>query len=87
MLAIVACAPFAIGSLHEYATLCGSLVAYSVSTVICWAMSVGRRERFDFAVIAQRTGDFDDGAEAPVPDRAAGTSDTDVAPEPAANTK
>ncbi|GAA3978817.1 sodium:solute symporter family protein [Streptomyces marokkonensis] len=64
-------APFAIGSLHEYATLCGSLVAYSVSTIICWAMSVRRREGFDFAVIAQRTGDFDDapaaatGADAP----------------------
>lgn len=60
VVAIVVTAPFAVGSLHEYATLCGSLVAYSVSTIICWAMSVRRRDGFDFAVIAQRTGDFDD---------------------------
>ncbi|KAF4408799.1 sodium:solute symporter family protein [Streptomyces lycii] len=64
VLATLVSAPFAIGSLHEYATLCGSLVAYSVSTVICWAMSAGQKERFDFAVIAQRTGDFDDGSAA-----------------------
>ncbi|WP_107401944.1 sodium:solute symporter family protein [Streptomyces oceani] len=63
-LAVVLTAPFAIGSLHEYATLSGSLVAYSVSTVVCWAMSVGNNERFDFAVIAERTGDFDDGSAA-----------------------
>ncbi|MBU6532913.1 sodium:solute symporter family protein [Streptomyces mayonensis] len=75
VVAIVATAPFAIGSLHEYATLCGSLVAYSVSTVICWAMSVRRREGFDFAVIAQRTGDFDDGPEAAAAGTGAGTSD------------
>ncbi|MFE9926077.1 sodium:solute symporter family protein [Streptomyces sp. NPDC005774] len=81
VLAVLASAPFAIGSLHEYATLCGSLVAYSVSTVICWAMSVRNREGFDFAVIAQRTGDFDDGdaaeataGEAPgIPSRGKGT--------------
>lgn len=71
--AVVASAPFALGSLHEYATLCGSLVAYSVSTVICWAMSVGQRERFDFAVIARRTGDFDEGGSAePARDQEAG---------------
>lgn len=62
--AVVVSAPFAIGSLHEYATLCGSLVAYSVSTVICWAMSVRRREGFDFGLIARRTGDFDGGSSA-----------------------
>lgn len=76
--AVVVSAPFAIGSLHEYATLCGSLVAYSVSTVICWAMSVRRREGFDFGLIAQRTGDFDGEARVPSP---AGDADGD--PEPA----
>ncbi|MFC8875834.1 sodium:solute symporter family protein [Streptomyces ardesiacus] len=70
--AVVATAPFAVGSLHEYATLCGSLVAYSVSTVICWAMSVRQSEGFDFAVIARRTGDFDSG-----PTAAADTDGTD----------
>ncbi|WP_037842327.1 sodium:solute symporter family transporter [Streptomyces sp. NRRL WC-3549] len=92
VLAVVVTAPFAIGTLHEYATLCGSLVAYSVSTVICWAMSVNRRDGFDFAVIAQRTGDFDDGSAtgAPatgteVPGQADGPGSSD-APEPAATT-
>ncbi|MCW8215849.1 MULTISPECIES: sodium:solute symporter family protein [Streptomyces] len=98
VLAVVVSAPFAIGSLHEYATLCGSLVAYSVSTVICWAMSVRRRDGFDFALIAQRTGDFDDGSATDtaaagadgangdgVPHQADGTG-SDDAPEPATTT-
>ncbi|WP_308405595.1 sodium:solute symporter family protein [Streptomyces tardus] len=59
-LAALASAPFAIGSLHEYATLCGSLVAYSVSTIVCWSMSVRREDSFDFALLSQRTGDFDE---------------------------
>ncbi|MFC8831865.1 sodium:solute symporter family protein [Streptomyces griseoincarnatus] len=81
--AVVVSAPFALGSLHEYATLCGSLVAYSVSTVVCWAMSVRRREGFDFSLIARRTGDFDQGpqtAEAPAP------PDAPDAPAPAGTT-
>ncbi|NYD58070.1 Na+/proline symporter [Nocardioides marinisabuli] len=59
VLAMVVSAPFVIGFLHDYATLSGSLVAYAVSTVVCWAMSVGQEERFDFAHIAEATGDFD----------------------------
>ncbi len=95
VVAILASAPFAIGALHEYATLSGSLVAYSVSTIVCWSMSVRQGKDFDFAVIAQRTGDFDDGSTtataAPVPagngaavpaGRAAEDGDSD--PEPAA---
>ncbi|WP_258015946.1 sodium:solute symporter family protein [Streptomyces sp. AJS327] len=92
--ATVVSAPFAIGSLHEYATLSGSLVAYSVSTILCWAMSVRQREEFDFAVIAQRTGDFDDSPAASdaVPGQGSdedqshtrgGGGDSDSAPEPA----
>ncbi|MGY1456319.1 sodium:solute symporter family protein [Streptomyces sp. SS8] len=94
VLSAAAAAPFAIGSLHEYATLSGSLVAYSVSTVICWAMSAGSGERFDFALIARRTGDFDDGdaggagnaggAAAAVPRRA---GEGEGEPEPAGSTK
>ncbi|MBD9731631.1 sodium:solute symporter family protein [Streptomyces sp. H28] len=89
---IVVSAPFAIGELHEYATLSGSLVAYSVSTIVCWSMSVRQHEDFDFAVIAQRTGDFDDssaataaaaapadGDEVPV---GRGAQDPDADPEP-----
>jgi Na+/proline symporter len=53
-------APFSIGFLHDYATLSGSLVAYSVSTVICYLMSARSTESFDFALIRQRVGDFDE---------------------------
>ncbi|HWL99640.1 MAG TPA: hypothetical protein VNP20_20025 [Nocardioidaceae bacterium] len=53
-------APFSIGFLHDYATLSGSLVAYSVSTMICYLMSVRSTESFDFALIRQRVGDFDE---------------------------
>lgn len=59
LIAMVASAPFVIGFLHEYATLSGSLVAYAVSAVVCFAMSVRSRENFDFALIKRRTGDFD----------------------------
>lgn len=59
-LAILISAPFAIGFLHDYPTLSGSLVAYAVSTVVCFAMSVNQSETFDFELIKQWTGDFDD---------------------------
>ncbi|MCO4696024.1 sodium:solute symporter family protein [Streptomyces sp. RO-S4] len=90
--AVVVSAPFAVGSLHEYATLCGSLVAYSVSTLVCWAMSVRRREGFDFSLIARRTGDFDGGPRAAAAPAAGddgavpGRGDADGAPEPAGTT-
>ncbi len=58
--AIVAVAPFAFGVLHTYATLTASLVAYSVSTIVCAAISVRSKESFDFALIRKRVGDFDD---------------------------
>lgn len=73
VLAAVISAPFVIGFLHDYATLSASLVAYAVSTVVCWAMSVGATERFDFDLIRERTGDFDE----------SGSSKTDPDPEPA----
>jgi Na+/proline symporter len=59
IVAIVASAPFAIGFLHDYAVLSGSLVAYSVSTIICYFMSFRSSQDFDFDVIKDRTGDFD----------------------------
>ena len=62
--AIVA-APFAIGFLHQYAVLSGSLISYSVSTIVCVALTMLNRKRFDFAVIAETTGDFDDRGESP----------------------
>lgn len=53
-------APFAIGFLHDYPTLSGSLVTYAVSTVICYLISARSRHSFDFALIKQRVGDFDE---------------------------
>lgn len=59
VIAIVAAAPFALGALHDYATLSGSLVAYAVSTIVCWAMSARSSQDFDFAEINRTVGDFD----------------------------
>lgn len=57
--ATLAAAPFAIGFLHTYPVLSGSLVAYSVSTVTCVVLTLLSKREFDFALIKQRTGDFD----------------------------
>src|SRR3546814_8006830 len=68
VLAAVVSGPFVIGFLHDYATLSGSLVAYAVSTIVCAAMSFRSEMEFDLALIKQRTGAFETGAEAAVPD-------------------
>lgn len=53
-------APFTIGFLHQYAVLSGSLVAYSVSTILCVLLTIwSKKEPFDFDLIKERTGDFD----------------------------
>lgn len=58
--AAVASAPFAIGFLHTYPVLSGSLVAYAVSTVVCAGLTMlNTDKRFDFSVIRHRTGEFD----------------------------
>ena len=59
VIAALAVAPFAIGFLHDYAVLSGSLIAYAVSTVVCTVMSLSNRTGFDFSRIARMTGDFD----------------------------
>lgn len=59
-LSTLAAAPFSIGFLHQYAVLSGSLVAYSVSTILCVLLTVwSKKEPFDFDLIKERTGDFD----------------------------
>lgn len=58
-LAVLITAPFALGVLSDYQTLSASLVAYSVSTLVCFFMSVGSKQDFDFETIKDRTGDFD----------------------------
>lgn len=57
--ATLAAAPFTIGFLHTYPVLSGSLVAYAVSTVVCVALTLRNKGTFDFALIKERTGDFD----------------------------
>ncbi len=56
-------APFAFGVLRDYEVLSASLLAYSVSTLVCYFMSVRSNQNFDFDVIKDRTGDFDPAAE------------------------
>ncbi|KQZ67426.1 sodium:solute symporter family protein [Nocardioides sp. Root151] len=60
VVAAIVSAPFVIGFLRDYATLSGSLVAYAVSTIVCWAMSRSSDVEFDFAEIDKVVGDFDD---------------------------
>ena len=60
VVATLASAPFAIGFLHTYPTLSGSLIAYSVSTIVCVAITMmNRTKSFDFELIKVRTGSFD----------------------------
>jgi len=65
VVATVVTAPFGIGFLHDYAVLSGSLVAYSVSTLVCVALTMRSRTSFDFSLIAERTGDFDTADDVP----------------------
>ena len=57
--AVIVSAPFCFGFLRDYTTLSASLIAYSVSTLVCYFMSFRSKMDFDFSVIAERTGDFD----------------------------
>ncbi len=51
--------PFGFGLFRDYAVLSGSLVAYAVSFLVCWALSAWSRMDFDFDRIRAVTGDFD----------------------------
>ncbi|WMC09336.1 sodium:solute symporter family protein [Oceanimonas pelagia] len=51
---------FATGFLREYTVLLSSLVAYGVSTLVCVVMSLMERREFDFDLIKQRVGNYDD---------------------------
>ena len=57
-------APFSIGFLHTYPVLSGSLIAYAVSTIVCVALTLPNKKQFDFALIKERTGDFDEDLDA-----------------------
>ncbi|WP_440312817.1 sodium:solute symporter family protein [Leucobacter chromiireducens] len=84
VLSTLAAAPFAIGFLHLYPVLSGSLVAYAVSTIVCVALTLASRKApFDFALIRERTGDFD-----PIPneEEAAGAATSSELTAPGAPT-
>lgn len=51
--------PSGIGFLHTYPVLTASLLAYAVSTILCTAISLGSRTKFDFDTIRAETGRFD----------------------------
>jgi Na+/proline symporter len=59
VIAALAVLPFGMGFLHQYPVLTASLLAYSVSTILCVAISLVGDERFDFSRIADETGRFD----------------------------
>ncbi|WP_193105196.1 sodium:solute symporter family protein [Brachybacterium sp. FME24] len=61
-IATVAVLPFGFGYLRDFETLSGSLVAYSVSFLVCYLMSFRSTQEFDFSVINKITGDFDEEA-------------------------
>lgn len=56
---------FATGFLREYTVLLSSLVAYGVSTLVCVVMSLMEKQQFDFDLIKQRVGNYDDRFDAP----------------------
>jgi Na+/proline symporter len=53
------CAYYFQGFLRDYTVLLGSLIAYGASTMICTAISLTNKERFDFSLIHQRIQHFD----------------------------
>lgn len=59
IVSLVITAPFAFGILRDYETLSASLLAYPVSTLVCFFMSDPSKQNFDIDVIQFRTGDFD----------------------------
>ena len=50
---------FATNFLRQYMVLLASLTAYGVSTIVCTAISLMNKDRFDFDLIKQRVGDYD----------------------------
>ncbi|MDQ4115866.1 MAG: sodium:solute symporter family protein [Actinomycetota bacterium] len=60
VVAAIVVTPFAFGAVHEYHVLSASLIAYSVSTLVCFLMSVKSGKSFDFDVVKRVTGNFDE---------------------------
>jgi Na+/proline symporter len=61
VLALIAMLVFATGFLREYTVLLASLTAYGTSTLVCVVMSLASKEEpFDFNLIRQRVGDYNE---------------------------
>jgi Na+/proline symporter len=50
--------PAFIGNLRDYVVLLASLTAYGASAIVCVALSLRNRERFDFTLLADRVTSF-----------------------------
>jgi len=55
----VAMLVYATGFLRDYMVLTASLTAYGASAIVCTAITLFNKERFDFELIKQRVGDYD----------------------------
>ncbi|WP_158773953.1 sodium:solute symporter family protein [Cobetia sp. L2A1] len=63
--AMIAMLIFATGFLRDYTVLLSSLTAYGTSTLVCVVMSLSsRQERFDFATIGEKVGNYDEALDA-----------------------
>ncbi|MBA4501737.1 sodium:solute symporter family protein [Marinobacterium marinum] len=51
---------FATGFLRDYMVLVASLTAYGASAIVCTLITLFSQERFDFDLIKQRVGNYDD---------------------------
>ncbi|MFP3977410.1 sodium:solute symporter family protein [Marinobacter sp. KMM 10035] len=54
---------YATGFLRDYMVLTASLTAYGASAIVCTAMTLRSKERFDFDLIKQRVGSYDTAAD------------------------
>jgi len=72
------------GALRDYIPLVAALVAYGASAVVCTALSLRSKERFDFALLDERVRNFQESAfdRAGAKDR--GTTSAGAIPEPRA---
>lgn len=58
--ALLAMLVYATGFLRDYGVLMASLTAYGASTIVCTVMTLFSKERFDFDLIRQRVGSYDE---------------------------
>lgn len=75
-------APASVGFLRDHVVLLSSLISYGVSTLVCIAVTLTNKERFDFDLLDERVVSFQDSAAAVTPSpkpskpRSASTNET-----------